>query len=106
MNHLDMLLKSISQMQRKRKKNNTKDFLIYGVLAGVIVGVAAVLLVQSHLDEIENIFNNNADSADKDIDIKRNEIKQTLEEVGSDTMGDVGVAMEKALEDVKTDKQS
>jgi len=93
-------------MQRKRKKRNTIGFPIYGVLGGAIGGAVAVLLVESHLEEIKNMFSKTSDNIMEDIDIKRDEIKQTLDEAGSDTMGDVGVAMEKALEDIETDKQS
>ena len=45
-------------------------------------------------------------NGDEDINIKREEIKHTLEEYGDEVVGDVGAAMEKALEGIEAKKQN
>jgi len=103
------LAKNIKFNSKKKKKSNLKSYVALGVLGIAIAGTVATLFTKSCYKEIENIVINNAENNvennDEDIDentnINRNEIKQTLEHVSEDSLGDVGFAMEDALEDLE-----
>lgn len=112
MNHLYRLAKNIKFNSKKKKNNNLNSYIALGVFAVAIAGTVATLLTKNCCKEIENIVINNAENNDEhsedDIDeeakINRNEIKQTLEHVSEDSLGDVGLAMEDALEDLEEEK--
>lgn len=101
MNYLDRLAKNIKLRKRKQKGCSINSFAVIGIAIG---GVIAGLFVRSCYGEIKNSAISNAKDIDEDINIKRDEIKQTLEEFGDEFIGDVGVAMEKALDNVKDEK--
>ena len=114
MNYLRKLSKKLKYKQKKQKVNFIKDFAVLSVLGITIGRVAAMLLAKSSLDKKRNNATRNSKDIDEvskedsneEINIKRDEIKQTLEEYGEEVVGDVGVAMEKALEDLEDDKQN
>ena len=57
------------------------------------------------MDEIKNIIINNANNNnDEEINVKREEIKETLLKADVKSVGDVGVAMEDALEDLEEEQ--
>lgn len=107
-NYLDKLLKNIKYKQKnqKAKVNFLKGFAVFSVLSVVIGGVTTRLLAQSRLEEKKNNIISNSKDNNEDIKLKRDEIKHTLEEFGDEVVGDVGVAMEKALEGLEDEKQS
>ena len=98
MNYLDRLAKNIKLRKRKQKGCSINSFAVIGIAIG---GIIAGLFVRSCYGEIKNSAISNAKDIDEDINIKRDEIKQTLEKEGDESVGDVGVAMEKALDDLK-----
>lgn len=106
MNYLNNLGKIIELHQRKRKGSSLKTIAIFSVLGVAIASVALVLLTQSCRTEIRNIVIRKANELDDDITTKRNEIKQTLENVDDESIGDIGVAMEDALKDIEAEKKS
>ena len=82
-----------------------KGFIGLSIIGITIVGIAKKLLAQSQLEEQKNV-SQAPKNGDEDINIKRDEIKHTLEEFGDEVVGDVGVAMEKALEGLEVKKQN
>ena len=106
MNYLNNLAKIIELRQRKRKGSSLKTIAIFSVLGVAIAGAAIVLLTQSCSSQIRNIVINKANEIDDDIETKRDEIKQTLENVDEESIGDIGIAMEDALEDLEAEKQN
>ena len=109
MNYFYELAKNIKFNSKKKKNSNIKSYVALGVL-GVAVGAAATLVTRSCYKEIENVVINKTENNDEHIDedskINRNEIKQTLEHVSEDSLGDVGLAMEDALEDLEDEKEN
>ena len=101
MNYLDKLAKNINCRQRKQKINSNKSFAVLALLTVTIGGAVAAFFTHSCREEKRNITIRNVKDIDEDINIKRDEIKQTLEKEGDESVGDVGVAMEKALDDLK-----
>jgi hypothetical protein len=104
MTYLDKLSK---KMIKKRKKmgNYNNSVMIYAVLGvavgGIVIGVAA----RKCMDEIKNIIINNANNNnDEEINDKRDEIKETLLKADFKSVGDVGVAMEDALEELEEEQ--
>ena len=106
MNCLDKLTNLITYKQKKQKGNFVKGFAVFSVIGIAIGGVVTILLSQTKLYEKKDPIISNYKDSNEDINIKRDEIKQTLEEFGDEFVGDVGVAMEKALENVKDEKQN
>ncbi|MBU3182842.1 hypothetical protein [Clostridium psychrophilum] len=105
MNYLDKLTKNIKSKQKKQKVNSINNFAAFAVLGVAIGGTFAGIFVRKYLDEIKSIIVNNEMNSNEDIDIKRDEIKQTLEKAPDKCVGDVGAAIEKALDDLSDDKQ-
>lgn len=113
MNGLDKLQKIIKCKQRKQKLNSIKSFAVLAGLGVVIGGAIMVLVAQSFCEEIRNNIISNAkdigedtsEDTSEDINIKRDEIKQTLKNADDVAIGDVGIAMEKALDDLEDEKQ-
>ena len=130
MNYLDKL---ITIIEFHRKKQKIKDLKTIGALAvlGVAIGGAATVIfahgccnkmgniVIRNVDDIDDEVNKNKSNdenknkdndeninKDNDENINRDEIKQTLETVEEESLGDVGVAMENALEDLEDEKES
>jgi len=115
MNYLDKSAKKIKSKQRKRKGGLINKFAVIAA-SGVAIGGAFVgLFGRRCCDEIKkNIFSNEKNSNEdinhknedinnknKDINIKREEIKKTLKKGLDESVGDVGVAMEKAIDDLE-----
>jgi len=110
MNCLSKLSKNIKHNQRKQKINYIKGIAVFSVLSVAIGRSTAMLLAKSRLDKKKNNTTISPEESNEEnnesINIKRNEIKHTLEEFGEEVIGDVGVAMEKALENLEDDKQN
>ncbi|MBU3154615.1 hypothetical protein [Clostridium estertheticum] len=104
MNYLSKLSKNIKYKQKKQKVNLVKGFAVFSIIGITLGGVAKKLLDRGHLDEKKNIPTPN--NGDEDVNIKREEIKHTLEEFGEEVVGDVGVAMEKALDGLEYKKDN
>ncbi|MBW9152595.1 hypothetical protein [Clostridium estertheticum] len=104
MNYLSKLSKNIKYKQKKQKVNLVKGLAVFTIISIAIGGVAKKWLDRSHLEEKKNIPTPN--NSDEDINIKRDEIKHTLEEFGDEVVGDVGVAMEKALDGLECKKDN
>ncbi|MGH4117596.1 hypothetical protein [Clostridium sp.] len=109
MSSLDKLTKNIKHRQKKHNSNSIKRVAIFAGLGIAIGGTVLGLLYQRCCSEITHIIINNAKDIDEDIDeevnIKRDEIKQTLKNKDNEPMGDVGSAMEEALEDLEVEEQ-
>jgi len=106
MNYLVKLAKHTKHKQRKQKKSSVNNFIVFTVVGVAIGGVYAGLFARRCLDEITNIVINNAKDIDGEIDIKRDEIKQTLKKVPDESAGDVGAAMEEAFDEIDQEKQN
>ncbi|MCB2306929.1 hypothetical protein LGL08_12870 [Clostridium estertheticum] len=104
MNYLSKLSKNIKYNPKKQKVNLVKGLAVFSIIGITIGGVAKKLMDKSHLEEKKNIPIPN--NSDEDINIKRDEIKHTLEEFGDEVVGDVGVAMEKALDGLEYKKDN
>ncbi|MBU3100581.1 MULTISPECIES: hypothetical protein [Clostridium] len=104
MNYLSKLSKNIKYNPKNQKVNLVKGLAVFSIIGITIGGVAKKLLDRSHLEEKKNIPIPN--NSDEDINIKRDEIKHTLEEFGDEVVGDVGVAMEKALDGLEYKKKN
>jgi hypothetical protein len=104
MSYLDKLSKNIKIKKRKRKGDSVNSFIVFAAIGVTIGGAIAGVFARKYIDEIKNIISNNAKDIDEDINIKRDEIKQTLEKDDGKSVGDVGVAMEKALEDLEDEQ--
>ncbi|MBU3129736.1 hypothetical protein LGL55_07365 [Clostridium tagluense] len=120
MNYLDKLAKNIEFNGKKQKVSNHKNFLALAVV-GVAIGGAAVALFTKNCsrETKKNVTNNLEDnnrnikkdidedaSIVEDINLNRDEIEDTLKNVGEESIGDVGIAMEHALEDDYDEKQN
>lgn len=106
MNYLSKISKINKYKRKKQKANLAKGFVIFSIIGIAIGGVAKRLLTQSQLEEKKNTVAAVPKNDDENINIKRDEIKQTLEEYGDEVVGDVGVAMGKALEGLEVKKQN
>ncbi|MBU3159173.1 hypothetical protein KPL37_05305 [Clostridium frigoris] len=107
MNYLRTFSKINKYKQKKQKVTLVKGIAIFSVIGIAIGGFATRLLAQSHLDEKkEATINGDYKNGNEDINIKRDEIKHTLEEFGDEVVGDVGMAMEKALEGLEDKKHN
>ena len=105
MNYLSGFSKMNKYKQKKQQNVNlVKSFAIFSIMGILIGGVTKMFLAQNRLEEKNNITN--PVNPNEDINIKRDEIKHTLEEFGDEVVGDVGVAMEKALEGLEVKKQN
>jgi len=120
MNYLDKLVKNIEFNRKNNKNKNHKNTWPIAVLGVAIGGTLVALLTKSYFKEIKNIdINNLEDSTDdiseavykndeniEDNSIIENEIMETLEHVDEESLGDVGIAMENALENSEDLSQS
>ena len=104
MSYLDKLSKNINIKKRKRKGDSVNSFIVLTAIGVTIGGAITGLFARKYIDEIKNIISNNAKDSNEDINIKRDEIKQTLEKADDNSVGDVGVAMEEALEDLEDEQ--
>ncbi|GCD12758.1 hypothetical protein [Clostridium tagluense] len=120
MNYLDKLAKNIEFNGKKQKVSNHKSFLALSVV-GVAIGGAALALFTKNCSReakknvTDNLEDNNGNikkdidenaSIVEDINLNRDEIEDTLKNVGEESIGDVGIAMEHALEDDYDEKQN
>ena len=95
MHCLGKLTKTIKPKQNNSKLTHTISFVVGAAMAGA----ATILLTKYFCEKPENVNTNAEKENDEVVDIIKAEIKQTLEKVDDASMGDVGIAMEKALED-------
>jgi replicative DNA helicase len=120
MNFLDKLEKNI-EFKRKNNNKNVKNFWALAVLGVAIGGTILALFSKNYFREIKNIVINNLDDSTNDIneDVYENdenieednniiekEIMDTLEHVDEKSLGDVGIAMENAIENLEDVNQS
>lgn len=109
MNYLDAFTTLIQYKQKKQKPSNFKNIAFFSLLGVAIGGTAAALLVKNCKSKanktIMNKTNNKEDVNKEDVNFKTDEIKKVLENEPDESLGDVGFAMEKALEDVETKNQ-
>ncbi|MBZ9607659.1 hypothetical protein G9F73_007500 [Clostridium estertheticum] len=107
MNSLDRLSNKNKFKKRKQRVCPINSLAVIGVAIG---GAIAGLFVRSCCGEIKNIIISNAKDIEEDIEedtnTKRDEIKQTLDKAHDESVGDVGIAMERAFEDLEDEKQS
>ena len=118
MNYLDILAKIIKFNSKKQKKDNLKSNVVLAVAGVAIVGVAVAFFTKGCCEQIKNVVIKNLEDSDEDIqedinedineetNIIRDEIKETLGKVGDKSIGDVGVAIEEALEDLEEEEES
>lgn len=106
MTYLDKLSKNLKSKKRKQKGNYNNNVMIYAVLGVAIGGVIAWVVAEKCMDEIKNIIINNTNNNDNDeeINIKRDEIKETLLKADVKSVGDVGIAMESAFDDLEEEQ--
>ena len=60
----------------------------------------------AYQDDGTQIADTSTTNIDEDVNINRGEIKQTLESVGEESLGDVGIAMENAIENLEDEKEN
>jgi len=112
MSYLQKIQRNIKFNGKKQKIFNSKSLLALGLLGIAIGGTAVVLFTKNCYKEIKNIVIKNIENNDEntniyeentgeDINIIRDEIKETLERTGEESLGNVGVAIEDALEDLE-----
>jgi len=114
MNYLNKIGKKIKFNQTKKKIDTNKSFVVLTVLGLSIGGAIAGLFARKYCDEIKEIIVSNAKDSDAndniddndEINIKREEIKQTLDAAPDKSVGDVGEAMEKAIEDLEDENMA
>jgi len=104
MNYLEKLSKNIMFKKKKTNVDSINSFIVFAVVGVAIGGAIVGIFARNCLDELKNVIINNAKDADEDIDLKREQIKQTLENAEDESVGDVGAAMEKAFEDLKDEQ--
>lgn len=104
MSYLDQLSKNIKRKRRKQKNNSADNVIIFTVIGLAVGGIIAGIVARKCMDEIENIIINNANNVNEETDNNRDEIKQTVLKTDVKSVGDVGVAMEKALEDLEDEE--
>ena len=110
MNHLGKSVKRIKSKHKNQRINSNNSFVFLAILGIAIGGVIVALVAESCLGEIRNtIISNTKDidgNIDEDVNIARDEIKQTLEKADDKSVGDVGAAMEKAFEELEDEDQN
>lgn len=126
MNYLNILAKNIIFSRKKHKLNKLKSFWALGVLGVTVGSVGVVLFTKGCCEKIKNVDINNVEDnsddssegidkdinkeVDKNIDeddnINTDEIMETLEHLGEESLGDVGLAMEHAIEDLDEEEKS
>ncbi|MGH4051238.1 MAG: hypothetical protein ACREVX_07775 [Clostridium sp.] len=104
MSYLDQLSKNIKRKRRKQKNNSADNVIIFTVIGLAVGGIIAGIVARKCMDEIENIIINNANNVNEETDNNSDEIKQTVLKTDVKSVGDVGVAMEKALEDLEDEE--
>jgi len=104
MNYLEILTKIINLRQKKQKASSLRNIAIFSAIGVAITGAAVILLAQSCSKEIRNMVIKKANELDEEINIKRDVIKHAVEEVGEESLGDVGIAIEDALHDLEDHK--
>lgn len=103
MNHLDKLEKIIKIYQKKQKFNKLKSFTGLALLGAAIGGAAIVLYTKNCCDKTINFVIEKVEDIDEAEN--RDEIKETLKNVSEESLGDVGIAMENALDDLEEKKE-
>jgi hypothetical protein len=122
---IDKLLKTIENNQRKQKVNSIKGVAVLAVLGVAIGGATVAILTKCCCSKIKQIIikkgneYNEYNDIDEDIDndifddineetnIKRDEIKKSVETAASDKhIGNVGIAMEDAIDDLEEENQN
>lgn len=114
MNCLDKLIKIIEFHRKKQKINNLKTIGALAVLGVAIGGAATVIFSHGCCNKMGSFVIRNVEDIDDDVNknrgndenINKDEIKETLGKVGEESLGDVGVAMENALEDLEDEKEN
>ena len=104
MSYLDQLSKNIKRKKRKQKGDSVNNGIVFTAIGVVIGGIIAGIVARKCMDEIKNIIINNVKNINEEIDNNRDEIKETLLKADVKSVGDVGVAMEKALEDLEEEE--
>lgn len=122
MNHLDKLITIIEFHRKKQKIKNLKTIGALAILGVAIGGAATVIFAHGCFNKMGNIVIRNIEDIDDDVNKNksndeninkdndenknRDEIKETLGKAGEEALGDVGVAMENALEDLEDEKEN
>jgi gas vesicle protein len=109
MNYLDKLITIIEFHRKKQKIKKLKTIGALAVLGVAIGGAATVIFAHGCCNKMGNIVIRNVEDIDDDVNknrgndenINRDEIKETLGKAGEESLGDVGFAMENALEDLE-----
>ena len=101
MNCFQRIARDFRREQRKRKTNSMKNIVVVTAAGIVIGGAITVLITEKCCEKIKQIVIGNEKGIDKDIIIKRSEIKETLKNAGDESLGDLGIEMKKALDDLE-----
>ena len=95
MNCFERVVKDFKREQRKRKHESIRNIATFTVIGIVIGGAITMLLAEELCEKIKNMVIEN------DIKVKRSEVKKMVENVDNESVGDLGVEMKKALEDLE-----
>jgi hypothetical protein len=119
MKSLDIFVRNNNYKQKRQRNNSIKGTAVLAVVGVAIGGTVLGLLYQKCCSEIRQIVFKNVkdfneeidiekdididfyDEVNEEIDTKREEIKQVLKKKINKPMGDVGNAIEEALEDLE-----
>ena len=104
MNHLDKVVKIIKIYQKKQKLKKLQSITSLALLGVAIGGTALALYTKGCCEKTINLV---VEKVDDIVDTEnRDEIKETLKNVSEESLGDVGIAMENALDDLEEKKQN
>ena len=95
MNCFERVVKDFKREQRKRKHESIRNIATFTVIGIVIGGAITMLLAEELCEKIKNMV------VENDIKVKRSEVKKMVENVDNESVGDLGVEMKKALEDLE-----
>lgn len=104
MNHLRKIEKIIKIYQMKKKLNKVKGFAGLALLGTAIGGAAIAIYTKNCCDKTIKFVVEKVDHMDEAEN--RDEIKETLENVSEESLGDIGIAMENALDDLEHKKEN
>ena len=96
MNCFERVVKDFKYQQRKGDSNSIKGVAIFTVVSIVIVGAITLLFTEKCCEKMKDIIRD-----ENDKDIKKNEIKETLEKASEESIGDLGVELKRALADME-----